>query len=53
MISVHSLNRGEEAATLGEPAVAANANTRRKALFILTTEECAKIVVERTEIQEL
>ncbi len=58
MISVHSLVRGEEAVKLREPAATAAAaakiktNAKRKALFKLTVDECAKIV-EHTEIQEL
>ena len=54
LISVHSLVRGEEAVKLGESAVAKalSGRDRRKDLFILTAEECAR-VVEHTEIQEL
>jgi hypothetical protein len=54
LISVHSLVRGEEAVKLGESAAAKalSGRDRRKDLFILTAEECAR-VVEHTEIQEL
>ena len=54
LISVHSLVRGEEAVKLGESAAAKalSGRDRRKDLFILTAEECAR-VVEHTETQEL
>ncbi len=57
MISVHSLVHSEETVKLSEPAATAAAaktktSAQRKPLFILTADECAKIV-EHTEMQEL
>ena len=57
IISVHTLVRGEEAVKFSEPAATAAAaktktSSQRKALFILTADECAKLV-EHTEIQEI
>ncbi len=54
LISVHSLVRGEEAVKLGESAAAKafSGCDRRKDLFTLTAEECARLV-EQIEKQEL